>query len=84
MSWEFIETVLHLFFLILQRDFNLTRTQIGMYTMAIHLVTSFSGIFTGQLIDIKGSKWGMMFGIFFVGIVLILHSIAPNILLILF
>jgi hypothetical protein len=52
--------------------------------MAIHLVTSFSGIFTGQLIDIKGSKWGMMFGIFFVGIVLILHSIAPNILLILF
>jgi len=42
-------------FLILQRDFNLTRTQIGMYTMAIHLVL-LSGIFTGQLIDIKGSK----------------------------
>lgn len=67
----------------LQREFDLTRTQLGMYTTSIHFVTSFTSIFTGQLIDLKGPKWGMTIGVCFVGILLLLHSIANNFIILL-
>jgi len=62
----------------LQKDFNLTRAQVGFYTTCLYLIASLVSIISGRLVDIKGSKWGMVFGVLFVGIISILHSIAPS------
>ena len=67
----------------LQRDFNLTRGQIGLYISFLYLTSSLVSVYSGRLADIKGSKWGMTYGVLFVGVMLILHSIAPNFIILL-
>jgi len=67
----------------LQADFCLSRAEIGIYISFLYFAASFFSVFTGQLVDQKGSKWGMVSGILFVGILLIFHSIAPNFIMLL-
>ena len=62
----------------IQRDFSLSRAELGFYISSLYLVASIAGIFSGRLVDIKGAKWGMSTGIFFIGILLLIHAITPN------
>lgn len=67
----------------LQREFELTRAQMGSFITVIYTVGSIFSIYTGRLVDQKGSKWGLISGILLVGILLLLHSIAPNFMILL-
>jgi len=71
------------FFPFLQKEFDLTRAQIGLYVSFLYFSSSFVSVFTGRLVDLKGVKWGMVSGTLLVGILLILHSIAQNFLFLL-
>ena len=62
----------------LQREFELTRAQMGSFITVIYIAGSVFSIFTGRLVDQKGSKWGLISGILLVGTLLLLHSIVPN------
>ena len=62
----------------LQRDFDLSRGELSLYISFLYITSSFVSIYTGRLVDLKGSKWGMIFGVSFVGVFLILHAVAPN------
>jgi MFS family permease len=68
----------------LQRDFSLTRTQIGLYMTSLYLVSSIISLFSGYLVDVKGTKWSIAYGILFTGILLLLHSLVPNYISLLF
>ena len=52
-------------FPLLQKDFDLTRTQLGLHSSLFFFISAFVAMFSGKLIDLKGSKWGMVFGTFF-------------------
>ncbi|MFZ7130960.1 MAG: MFS transporter [Eubacteriales bacterium] len=62
----------------LQEEFELSRTQIGLYTSFLYFASSFVSIVSGQLVDLNGSKKSMIYGILIVAIALFLHSIVPN------
>ena len=68
----------------LQRDFNLTRAQLGLHSTIFYFTNAFVSIYVGGLVDLKGSKWGMIFGSLLMSIFYISHSIAPNFPIILF
>lgn len=68
----------------LQKEFNLTRAQLGLHSTLFYFSSAFIAIYTGRLVDLKGSKWGLMFGSSIMGIFYILHSIVPNFKAILF
>jgi len=67
----------------LQKDFVLTRGQLGLYTSFTYFTFLLVSIFSGRLVDLKGPKWCMALGVTFVGILLIMHSIAPNFIILL-
>lgn len=67
----------------LQSNFNLTRAQVGFHSTIFFFTSAVFGLFTGRLVDIKGSKWSLFFGTFLMGIFILLHSIAPNFILLL-
>ena len=67
----------------LQRDFILTRAQLGLHSTLFFFTSALVSIFTGHLVDLKGPKWGLGFGILSMGIFIMLHSIAPNFIVLL-
>ncbi len=67
----------------LQRDFNLTRSQLGLHSTFFFLGMVFVSMFSGRLVDLKGSKWGIGFGLLFMSSFILLHSIVPNFLVLL-
>jgi len=67
----------------LQRDFDLSRSQLGLHSTFFFFSSAIFAIFAGRLVDRKGSKWGLGFGILFTGLFFLLHSILPNFTLIL-
>jgi len=42
------------------------------------LTCGLASIYAGHLVDLKGTKWGLIIGCAFTGIFYILHSFAPN------
>jgi len=52
----------------LQRDFDLTRAQLGLHSSLFFFTSAIIGIFTGRLVDLKGSKWSLFFGALSMGI----------------
>src|SRR5665648_1001436 len=64
------------FFPLLQREFDLTRAQIGLYISFLYFSSSFVSVFTGRLVDLKGVKWGMASGTLLVGNFLFLLVLA--------
>jgi len=67
----------------LQRDFDLTRAQLGLHSTFFFFAIVLLAVFAGRLVDCKGSKWGLGFGVLFMGIFFILHSIVPNFIVLL-
>jgi len=67
----------------IQEDFVLTRAQAGMYSAFLFLSATFVAIFSGRIVDIIGTKKGIVFGPVSVGVMIIIHSIAPSYLIIL-
>ena len=66
-----------------QRDFELSRAEVGLYIAFLYFTNTLFSIISGRLVDIKGPKWGMFFGMLFVGVLIILHSIAPSFMILL-
>lgn len=62
----------------LQEDFNLTRAQLGLHSTFFFSTSVFVAMFAGFLVDLKGSKWSMGFGVLLMGIFITMHSIASN------
>jgi len=67
----------------IQQDFQLTRTQLGLHSTLFFFAITFSVIFAGRLVDIKGTKWSMGIGLFLMGLLISLHSIVTNFVLLL-
>ncbi len=67
----------------LQNEFGLTRTQVAFYSTFLYFASTIFSVFSGRLVDLKGAKWGMILGIMLVGFFLIVHSIAPNFIILL-
>jgi len=67
----------------LQNEFGLTRTQVAFYSTSLYIASTAFSIFSGRLVDLKGAKWGMIFGILLVGFFLIVHAMAPNFIILL-
>ncbi len=70
-------------FPLLQEDFSLTRAQLGLHSSIFFFGNAFAALFTGSLVDLKGSKWGLLYGVISMGILCMLHSIAPNFIILL-
>ena len=67
----------------IKEDFALTRAQAGMYSTFFFLTATLIAIFSGRIVDLIGSKKGIVFGASSVGILIILHSVAPSFIMIL-
>lgn len=67
----------------IKRDFDLSRKQLGLHSTFFFSSSALFAIFAGRLVDIKGSKWGLGFGILVTGVFFVLHAIVPNFILIL-
>ncbi len=68
---------------LLQEDFGLTRAQLGLHSTIFFFGNAFSALFTGRLVDLKGSKWGLIYGVLSMAILCIIHSIVPNFIILL-
>ncbi|MFW5976589.1 MAG: MFS transporter [Bacillota bacterium] len=58
-------------------EFNITRAQAGLYSTFYFLFATMIAIYSGRIVDKIGSKKGLIFGTISVGILIILHSLAP-------
>ncbi|MGM0653630.1 MAG: MFS transporter [Bacillota bacterium] len=67
----------------LQREFELTKTQIGMHSTFFFLANMLTGILCGRLIDIKGAKWGLFYGVLALCVLTMLHALIPNFIILL-
>ncbi len=67
----------------LQRDFGLTRAQLGLHSTFFFFTSALVAIYAGRVVDLKGSKWGMVFGSSVMGVFFILHSLTPNFIVLL-
>lgn len=61
----------------IQADFNLSRTQAGLYTTFFFISATAAAVFSGNIVDDYGARKGMLIGVFSVGGMMILHSFAP-------
>ncbi len=62
----------------IEKEFVLTKAQLGLHSTMFFFANMVMGLFSGRLIDLKGSKWGFLMGASLTGMIIILHSIAPN------
>lgn len=65
-------------FPILQAEFALNRTQIGLYSTFLFITMTIITIFAGQIADQYGVKRSISWGLIFLGFFTILHSVASN------
>lgn len=68
----------------LQKEFYLTSAQLGLHSTFFYFTNAFVSIYAGRLVDLKGSKWGLVFSGLLMSILYFSHSITPNFLIILF
>ncbi|MGI6575670.1 MAG: MFS transporter [bacterium] len=62
----------------LQTEFELTRAQIGLQSTFFFLTSALFAVFAGRLVDILGTKKGILFGLGSSGILVALHTFAPS------
>ncbi len=67
----------------LQIDFHLSRAQLGLHSTLYYLAAASFAVYSGQVVDLKGAKWSLIFSGTIMGLFYISHSIAPNFLIIL-
>ncbi len=58
-------------------EFNISRTQVGLYTSFYFLSAAIIAIFSGRIVDRLGTKKGLMLGVGLVGIMMVLHALSP-------
>jgi ACS family hexuronate transporter-like MFS transporter len=68
----------------LQKEFHLTNAQLGLHSTLFYFTNAFVSIYAGRLVDLKGSKWGLVFSGLLMSILYFSHSVIPNFLMILF
>jgi len=68
----------------LKDEFTLTGFQIGLYQSLYFLSATAVAILSGRIVDIIGSKKGIVIGVACVGIFMLFHSVAANYSFILF
>ena len=64
-------------FPLVQDDFGISRAQAGLYTSFYFLSATLVAIFSGYVVDLLGAKKGLIIGVVTVGLLMILHSLAP-------
>ncbi len=69
---------------LVQDEFLVSRTMVGLYTSFYFLSTVVIAIFSGKIADYLGTKRGLVLGVGVVSIMIILHSFAPFFGMILF
>lgn len=69
---------------LLRTEFALSRAQAGFYSSFYFFSATSIAVFTGRIVDHIGAKKGILIGVFSVGILIVLHSFAPNYSMILF
>jgi len=62
----------------LREEFMLSRAQAGLYNTFFFLSATTIAIFSGRLVDLLGSKKGMLLGVGSVGCFMILQALAPT------
>ncbi len=62
---------------LVQEEFMLNRTQVGLYSSFYFLSTVFIAIFSGRIADYLGTKKGLVLGVGLVSILIMLHSVSP-------
>ena len=62
----------------LQKDFHLTRGQLGLHSSFYYFAAASFAVYTGRVVDLKGSKRSLIFSCLIMGIFYILHSVVPN------
>ncbi|MGI6574750.1 MAG: MFS transporter [bacterium] len=65
-------------FPLLQVEFGLTRAQLGLQFSFLFFVSMLASVFSGRAVDIWGGKKGMVIGLIFLGLLVIMHGIAPS------
>ncbi len=60
-----------------QDEFMLTRTQVGLYSSFYFLSAVFIAIFSGRIADYLGTKRGLVLGVGLVAFLIMLHSFSP-------
>ncbi len=61
----------------LREDFGITRTQAGLYSTFLFSTATIIAIFSGNIVDRIGSRTGLLIGVTSMGILMILHGLAP-------
>ncbi len=62
----------------LKEEFFLSRTQAGLYTTFYYFTATLTAVFSGRIVDLIGSKKGLVFGSTMVGTVYVLHALSPG------
>ncbi len=68
---------------LVQEEFAISRTQVGLYSSFYFLSATLIAIFSGRIVDRLGTKKGLFLGAGVVGLMIILHALSPDYWLIL-
>ncbi len=61
----------------IQDDLMITRAEAGLYSTFYFLSAAVIAIFSGRITDALGSKKGLLLGLAVLGVLMVLHSVAP-------
>lgn len=61
----------------IQEEFAITRNQAGLYSTFYFLSATMVGVFSGKYVDFIGARKGILYGVSYIGILMMLHSLAP-------
>lgn len=62
----------------IQSEFNLTRTQVGLYSTFLYFSSTGVTIFSGRIADYWKVKKSMLWGLGLMGLFIFMHSLAPH------
>lgn len=71
-------------FPLLREEFDLSRFQLGLHSSFFQITATILALYSGNIIDKRGSKWGMIRGVLIMGMLFILHSMIPNMMVLFF
>jgi len=62
----------------IQEEFELSRTQVGLYSTFLYFSSTLFAVFTGKIADYWGVKRSMFWGLLLMGLFILMHSFAPG------
>ncbi|WP_350344368.1 MFS transporter [Proteinivorax tanatarense] len=68
---------------LVRADLGITSAQAGLYSTFFFLSATVIAVFSGRVVDSLGSKKSLVIGTFIVGSLMVLHSFAPSLLILL-